>query len=749
MSIAATPADAPYPVIDYLKPSAQERSDGLLANCDTATDLPCHIPVQVGLFFDGTNNNMERDRDGKRVPVPWTKDELKQAKNEARKAGKNPDEVSAPPKMPDVPMTQTSRSHSNVARLFEAYPWDKQAQGYYPFYIQGVGTSFPKIGEETESQEGKAFAKGGLPRIVWGIFQVLNSIHMTLYEDQPLYKDEDVGKLAQAYCDEVGQMQSSGPRESHPLTHEEWFEPHIAKLKAALDAKPKPHIPSVTIHVFGFSRGAAESVAFCHRLNRLLDGGKLAGIPTDVQFLGLFDVVASVGGSSSVSRTMPLPDAIFDGHWDWANDVDEDLPGCVRKCLHLIAAHEQRMNFPLTQIGGAQEVMLPGVHSDIGGGYGPGEQGRSLGKQSLLLSQIPLALMYKAALTAGVPLVPFSKLQERDQSDFEIDLELAKAWEAYTAALGKDGRKLKKHMELYYRWRAARLTTLEKTASYQSASPQSKNDLLEANKMLAGDLEAMRFRRDAPPVFPGDEVKAPYGAADESRMNQWHRIRANSRTPLDSWEQFALPFFEKPNPLSPEVEDFFDNYVHDSFAGFYYAGAVTEFDKRVSVASVMKKKPEDRNKFETKVADVTQRANEAKRKQEAGDPLSEDEEALLKESQYGTPYPVMTDSDADEMTSGKEKFVFIQTDSRREGGGYIIRRSYYPKEGFFFRKSKSEDELEEAPEAQNLTPAQEKMAEAKAEAEAEKAPREMVWSDHLRRDIRAERMADAEETAEA
>ncbi len=745
MSIAATPANAPYPVADYLKPNAQERSEGLLANCGAATVLPCRLPIQVGLFFDGTNNNMERDRSGQRVPVPWTEDELKQAKNNARKAGKNPDEVTGPPPMPNLSMTEEQCSHSNVARLYLAFSQETKA-GFYRFYIQGVGTPFKYLGEHTESQEGKAFAKGGLPRIVWGIFQILNSIHMTVYEDQPLYKDEDAGKLAQAYCDEVGRI-VPGSEDNKLLTHEAWFEPHIDKLKAALDAKRKPHIPSVTIHVFGFSRGAAESVAFCHRLNRLLDSGKLAGIPTDVQFLGLFEVVASVGGSSSVSRTMPLPDAIFDGHWDWANDVDEDLPGCVRKCLHLIAAHEQRMNFPLTQIGGAQEVMLPGVHSDIGGGYGPGEQGRSLGKQSLLLSQIPLALMYKAALTAGVPLVPFSKLQERDQSDFEIDLELAKAWEAYTAALGKDGRKLKKHMELYYRWRAARLITLEKTASYQSASPQSKNDLLEANKMLAGDLEAMRFRRDAPPVFPGDEVKAPYGAADESRMNQWHRIRANSRTPLDSWEQFALPFFEKPNPLPPEVEDFFDNYVHDSFAGFYYAGAVTEFDKRVSVASVMKKKPEDRNKFETKVADVTQRANEAKRKQEAGDPLSEDEEALLKEAQYGTPYPVMTDIDADDMTSGKEKFVFIQTDSRREGGGYIIRRSYYPKEGFFFRKSKNEDELEEAPEVQNLTPAQEKRAEAKAEAEAEaeKAPREMVWSDHLRRDIRAERIEEAEE----
>lgn len=253
--------------------------------------------------------------------------------------------------------------------------------------------------------------------------------------------------------------------------------------------------------------------------------------------------------------------------------------------------------------------------------------------------------------------------------------------------------------------------------------------------MLAGDLEAIRFRRDAPPVMPGEESKAPYGRADESRMNQWHRVRANNRESLDSWERFALPFFEKPNPLPPEVEAFFDDYVHDSFAGFYYAGAVTEFDKRTTVDKVMKKKPKDRNKFETKVADITLKTQDAKRKQQAGEHLSAEEEGLIKEAEFGTPYPVMTDSDADDMVSGIDNAVFLQTDSRREGGGYIIRRGYYPKNGFFFRKSKSEEELEEAPKEENLTPAQKKAAVAKAEAEAEKAPLEMVWSDHLERDI--------------
>ena len=49
------------------------------------------------------------------------------------------------------------------------------------------------------------------------------------------------------------------------------------------------------------------------------------------------------------------------------------------------------------------------MHSDVGGGYGRVSRVRA-GWPKSLLSQIP-PFMYKAALAAGVPLVPFSKLE--------------------------------------------------------------------------------------------------------------------------------------------------------------------------------------------------------------------------------------------------------------------------------------------------------------------------------------------------
>lgn len=52
---------------------------------------------------------------------------------------------------------------------------------------------------------------------------------------------------------------------------------------------------------------------------------------------------------------------------------------------------------------GREEIVYPGVHSDVGGGYGPGEQGRGRDDADKL-SQVPLLDMYREARKAGVPL---------------------------------------------------------------------------------------------------------------------------------------------------------------------------------------------------------------------------------------------------------------------------------------------------------------------------------------------------------
>ncbi|WP_160329190.1 phospholipase effector Tle1 domain-containing protein, partial [Pseudomonas syringae] len=153
------------------------------------------------------------------------------------------------------------------------------------------------------------------------------------------------------------------------------------------------------LYVYGFSRGAAAARAFVSWLNELMRYQPFLAlddlqIPLSVEYLGLLDTVASVGFADI------MPGA--DGHMAWA-DGNQELPGggLIKRCLHLAASFEQRLCFPLESIRresgnypvNSLEVIYPGVHSDLGGGYPPGDQGKALSKDArvgdaLLLSQI-------------------------------------------------------------------------------------------------------------------------------------------------------------------------------------------------------------------------------------------------------------------------------------------------------------------------------------------------------------------------
>jgi hypothetical protein len=126
----------------------------------------------------------------------------------------------------------------------------------------------------------------------------------------------------------------------------------------------------------------------------------------------------------------------------WADD-NQQLPEgqLVKRCLHLVAGHEQRLCFPVESIRrasgeyptNATEVIYPGVHSDVGGGYPPGDQGKAISKGKLehdsqLLSQIALHDLYADAFAHGAPLkVPAAVLPPdlRDQMWRSMTLEVA------------------------------------------------------------------------------------------------------------------------------------------------------------------------------------------------------------------------------------------------------------------------------------------------------------------------------------
>ncbi|CAM4414025.1 T6SS phospholipase effector Tle1-like catalytic domain-containing protein [Zobellia nedashkovskayae] len=162
----------------------------------------------------------------------------------------------------------------------------------------------------------------------------------------------------------------------------------------------KKQINTLTIDVYGFSRGAAAARNFVHEIhkekgdlkeyeiqgsgkNQQLvpvyfeeEGGLLGeylkadGIEikfAQVRFIGLFDSVASHG---------------FVQHND-AVDLGLDSVKHAKHTFHLASADEHRTKFSLTDIRSAGsrgiQKFLPGVHSDIGGCYLDGAKEKNIG----------------------------------------------------------------------------------------------------------------------------------------------------------------------------------------------------------------------------------------------------------------------------------------------------------------------------------------------------------------------------------
>lgn len=387
---------------------------GLMGKSTLAGDPSgCPQTLYVNLFFDGTNNNLESDTKNKENPT-----------------------------------------HTNVARLYRACS-NKHSAGEYSFYMPGVGTPFPEIGENEFTSIGKAMAYGFGMRVAWGYTRVLNALHQAMV-GLPMLEDPDARALCSLIDDEVMASNSNlanAARTVSPvlrpvgtltkaarLYYRYQSQAKLERLHGELSAIQKKHsgpggqlnrsIKKVWVNVIGFSRGAAGARVFVNRLiNTWAKGGMIAGaIPYEVNFLGLFDTVASVGIPDTATAALNLDD--LDGHWAWTADGALNVPESVRKCVHFFSIHEQRMSFPLDSIrekdtypGGESrriEVAYPGVHSDVGGGYRVGEEGKSRDGERSKLSQIALHNMYIEALKAGVPLfaktdkTPLPKIVEQD-----------------------------------------------------------------------------------------------------------------------------------------------------------------------------------------------------------------------------------------------------------------------------------------------------------------------------------------------
>ncbi len=569
----------PPPYAPTAEPDILARAQSLSCRLDEAPSVySCKVQLKVGFFFDGTGNNLDAD--------------------------------------------SGTDEHSNVARMFNAFPDDMRDKGVYKHYIPGLGTYFREIGDPG-SDWGKGFGARG----------------------------ED--RLAQAM---------------------KWLDETIAK-------HPADKIESIALSVFGFSRGATLARAFARRVNeRCSWQGKQAVWPDvnkslNIAFLGLFDTVASVGlpasaglGASQVAvnpdqlskqldnrRTgfksglqwqafgdQPGADPtpwVFDGHMGWARDLR--IPPVVARTVHLMAMNELRNSFPLDTIWngnelpeGATEIVYPGAHSNVGGGYRPGEGGKSVSHR-LMLSKIPLRKMYEEAINCGVPLLPLTN--PRLGRDFAFDPELSERFNRVMSksgfTQGRLGDALLSHSQLYYRWRfrkiklglrqaehaeirkqetvfraeaegqegreglkqqveqlkkqadQAEATMHRKHSAWLTASEQAP-DFEHQDKRLACEEAKTRHeqaqneylqakaKRDTLPDYQG-ELIAKLDLYDEhllkdvkylkSQMKSGQKLRPHYERLIEAHDD---EFIHDRGLSDPLVIDFYDSFVHDSLAGF-------------------------------------------------------------------------------------------------------------------------------------------------------------------------------------
>jgi Uncharacterized alpha/beta hydrolase domain (DUF2235) len=532
----------------------------------------CEVRAHIGIFFDGTGNNQDWIENAsvnwRQGLINWWADRPRNSRTQLQQ-----------------------RSDSNVARLFRAYR-DDPSEGYFPMYVPGVGTPFREIGEIEPEGLGSAFGAGGDGRINYGMLHVLNSMYSVIsLGSRSLIGPETVKALCNTGQTSVdprtGQpMLSRAKQEAlrsvsmqarggllmdsfHQSNRSSFFKTQLETLALKIANTPKPRLVEVFIDVFGFSRGAAQARTFCSWMEPLFAGSTLAGVTTHIRFLGLFDTVAAVGLGSSASR-------FTDGHQGWGDAPYLRVPTRVRHCEHYVAMHENRGAFPLEDVrrdGGlpnnCRQYRFPGMHSDVGGGYSPSDQGRGPGgSDAEKLSQIPLNSMFAAAEAAKVPVDRSLAAQLSGWDCFEVSASLRSAYEAFMEANGRSGRALRDCCADYLAWRVSVADQYGDLAATRRASVDDRADLIGANETLRRDITSV-LQADIAAREIDSELRKP--RRDNQRIE---RLRATQRRrdgEVASLSPFAKEIVGRARSYramsSAEVE-LFSNYCHDSYAGF-------------------------------------------------------------------------------------------------------------------------------------------------------------------------------------
>jgi hypothetical protein len=304
------------------------------------------IDLTFGVFIDGTNNNRydtiartdwEERRIGKRDTAnkPYTSEEhLKVYAKSKKEVGKDNYKYDEGSYENDL---------SNVAILFDNYVKDDKT--IFKVYTEGMNTN--TLGDE--------------------------NLQVSEYKTDDFFMGGAFGAGNSGIVDRVTRA----------------IEQMTEKIIPAMKKLQRTKINSITIDVFGFSRGAAAARHFVHEItlppyrsglgsdhsgraidskydNKLLpSNGHLGYLLTEkgitfdqliIRFAGLYDTVAHHG-------TVQFNDI---------KDLGLNSISKAKHIIHMVASEEHRKNFSLSPIIKSQnhiEMYMPGVHCDVGGSY--------------------------------------------------------------------------------------------------------------------------------------------------------------------------------------------------------------------------------------------------------------------------------------------------------------------------------------------------------------------------------------------
>ena len=403
----------------------------------------------------------------------------------------------------DIP----ARSTSNISGLLNAHVQDR-SRGYYAFYYDGVGTKFDfEDRYETHEYRGR-FGKRTVEEIGYS---------------------EDGSTLGKGFGKGISIR-----------IEKALFEMVGAIRESSLGTK----IQTVHLAVFGFSRGATTARSFLHWLKEypgITDAGssllfKSAEFKIDckieLEFAGLFDTVESVGmaGTNLDRGTYP-----------------QTLPNFVKRCTHLVAAHELRHAFPLTVIGDTTAklttIVYPGMHSDVGGGYGQNDQYKTTD-----LSRIIAIEMLSHARGANLKLKSVGEMKadpvtwnEKQVFNFNPSQTAIKRFNGYLSKIkpsGTVGGDMLEHMKLYW-------------AYMNNGYKQSWIDQ----------------------HYPGSDQSFKNIGNEFSSMRSLGRLQQNQQA-AEEYSNTARTAIKYLPTLSADDVAFFDTMVHDSFEGFAAIGVL-------------------------------------------------------------------------------------------------------------------------------------------------------------------------------